>query len=94
MFTRIILIQRILRCSATCKALLDNRTINHRTEDKGGARLGLDAIIHVSPSLGLAIQARIARPQEHRRIFVERGIDAASCRISASARALADLEVK
>jgi len=79
----------------TCKALLDNRTINHRTEirEVRGWRLG--AIIHrLRHHYGWPIQAEYRGPQNVAHYSLKEGIDRSKLHCPRSARALADLGVK
>ena len=76
----------------TCKALLDNRTINHLTEirEVRGWRLG--AIIHcLRHHYGWPIQAEYRGPQNVAHYSLKEGIDRAKLRFPPSARALANM---
>jgi hypothetical protein len=74
----------------TCKALLDNRTISHRTEirEVRGWRLG--AIVHrLRHHYGWPIHAEYRGPQNVAHYFLKAGIDRSKLRFPPSARALA-----
>ena len=73
----------------TCKALLDGRTINHRTEirEVRGWRLG--AIIHrLRHHYGWPIHAEYVGPQNVAHYSLKAGIDRTKLRFPRSARAL------
>lgn len=75
----------------TCKALLDKRTINHRTEirEVRGWRLG--AIIHrLIHHYGWPIHAEYRGPQNVAHYSLKAGADRAKLRFPPSARALVD----
>ncbi len=73
----------------TCKALLDGRTISHKTEirEVRGWRLG--AIIHrLRHEYGWPIQTEYRGPQNVAHYSLKAGIDRAALRFPRSARAL------
>ncbi|WP_322867338.1 hypothetical protein U5922_014815 [Aquicoccus sp. G2-2] len=75
----------------TCKALLDGRTISHKTEirEVSGWRLG--AIIHrLRHHYSWPIQAEYRGPQNVAYYTLKAGIDRAALRFPRSARALGD----
>jgi hypothetical protein len=75
----------------TCKALMDGRTISHKTEirEVRGWRLG--AIIHrLRHTYGWPIHAEYRGPQNVAHYSLKEGIDRAALRFPRSARALAD----
>ena len=77
----------------TCKALLDGRTISHRTEitEVRGWRLG--AIVHrLKSEYGWPIQATYGESDNVAQYSLKAGIDPATLRFPPSARALAKQE--
>ncbi|MFD0860415.1 hypothetical protein [Roseovarius aquimarinus] len=73
----------------TCKALLDGRTISHKTEirEVRGWRLG--AIIHrLRHEFGWPIQTEYRGPQNVAHYSLKAGIDRAALQFPRSARAL------
>lgn len=75
----------------TCKALLNGRTINHRTEirEVRGWRLG--AIIHrLKHHYGWPIHAEYIGPQNVAHYSLKAGIDRATLRFPRSAATLSD----
>jgi hypothetical protein len=77
----------------TCKALLDKRTISHRTEinEVHGWRLG--AIIHrLKSEYGWPIQAEYRAPRNIAHYSLKAEIDRAALRFPPSARSLAKQE--
>ena len=73
----------------TCKALLEGRTISHRTEirEVHGWRLG--AIIHrLKHHYGWPVQTEYRGPQNVAHYFLNAGIDRTRLRYPRSARAL------
>ena len=75
----------------TCKALLDGRTISHKTEfrEVRGWRLG--AIIHrLRRHYSWPIYAEYRGPQNVAHYSLKAGIDRAALRFPRSARALSD----
>ncbi|MGJ8610223.1 MAG: hypothetical protein ACSHWY_03960 [Octadecabacter sp.] len=74
----------------TCKALLDNRTINHRTEinEVQGWRLGA-IICRLKNDYGWPIHAEYRAPRNIAHYSLKAGIDRAKLRFPPSARALA-----
>jgi hypothetical protein len=77
----------------TCKALLDGRTISHRTEinEVRGWRLG--AIIHrLKSDYAWPIQATYGASDNVAQYFLKAGTDPATLRFPQSARSLAKQE--
>ena len=78
----------------TCKALLDGRTINHRTEirEVRGWRLG--AIVHrLRHRYGWPIEVEYRGPENVAHYSLRPGTDRAALRFPRSARELATVEV-
>lgn len=79
----------------TCEALLDGRTISHKTEirEVRGWRLG--AIVHrLRHRYGWPIAVEYRGPENVAYYWLPAGIDRASLRFPPSAAALADVEVQ